>query len=166
MIRAYLDESGIGRSDEVCIVAGWIGSTKQWAMFEERWQRASKGVVFHGTEFFRRDDKGKRLGPYAGWTDNQAKEYVDALLGVLERGNVTAFGTMVDVRAFMELTETQRHYLTGRMFHRRKDKWTMTGAPNSPYFLGFTETLMDIAERVKKPGWLVDLVCDRQENYA
>jgi len=41
----------------ICVVAGRVGSSKDWTLFEERWQRASGGVVFHGTEFFRRDPR-------------------------------------------------------------------------------------------------------------
>ena len=59
-----------------------------------------------------------------------------------------------------------RHYLTGRMFRRRKDKWTQTRAPNKPYYLGLSESLNDIGASVKRPGLGVDLVCDQQHEYA
>ena len=47
VLEAYLDESGINDGDPICVAAGWVASSRQWKLFEERWQRASSGVVFH-----------------------------------------------------------------------------------------------------------------------
>jgi hypothetical protein len=88
------------------------------------------------------------------------------LLQVIEEGWLTAFGTIVDVAAFMALSETERHYLTGRMFHRLKDKWVKSGAPTKPYFFCVNESFNDVAECVRKPGWRVQMIFDQQHQYA
>jgi hypothetical protein len=165
VLAAYLDETGINADSPICAVTGWVASVGQWQLFEERWERASGGVTFHGSVFFARDRDGRRVGAYSGWSDAQAAAYVDRLLTVLERGWLTAFGTIVDVNEFMALSETQRHYLTGRVFNRRKNKWVLSGAPTKPYFFCVSESFNDVAECVRQPGSRVDMVFDEQQQY-
>jgi hypothetical protein len=47
-LTAYLDESGIHGDSSHCIVAGFVGSAREWNNFETKWQNVSGGVVFHG----------------------------------------------------------------------------------------------------------------------
>jgi hypothetical protein len=166
VLEAYIDESGINRTDRYCVVAGFVGSSRQWQLFEARWQKASNGVDFHGKQFFARAKNGERIRPYKGWSNDQAIAYLDRLLDVIALGWLTPIGLVIDQEAFFQLTTTERHYLTGRMFNRQKGRWTGSGAPTKPYFLGFIECLSMAAACVRKPGLRVNFVFDQQKHYA
>lgn len=166
VLEAYCDESGIHRGAPHCVVAGFVGSSKQWQLFEERWAKASGGVMFHGRRFHSRDENGSRVGPYRGWSDDQADAYLSGLLGAILNSAITPVGAVVDMKAFRALSLAERRYVTGAAYSPAKRKWTFTGAPATPYFCGFTCCIGLAAARLKKPGWKVHYFFDRQEQYA
>ena len=51
-LDALFDESGIHDGAKLCVIAGFIGTAKQWARFEELW-RPSATPPFHAKEFFK-----------------------------------------------------------------------------------------------------------------
>src|SRR4051812_3453765 len=84
MVYAYMDESGIHDGAHVCVVAGYFGSEKKWASFDERWRETLKSTgeatlrEFHSTEFWASD--GTRRGVFAGWSNDKAAKFIDDLL--------------------------------------------------------------------------------------
>lgn len=166
VLEAYFDESGI-QDERFCVVAGFVATSQKWSIFEEGWQRATAGVEFHAKRFFARDDKGQRVGDYAGWSDRQAKAYLDRCLdAVLTRAanNVLIpVGAVVDVAAFKALPLRERKWLTGYYLDSRRKAIT-TGAPSQPYFVALPWCLSQAADCVRKPGTKVEIVCDRSPN--
>ena len=47
MLRAFFDESGIHAGSPVTFVAGFIGSSEEWAEVRAKWQSVMNGEVFH-----------------------------------------------------------------------------------------------------------------------
>jgi hypothetical protein len=47
LLRAYFDESGIHAGSPVTLIAGFIGSRRQWRAVERRWQSIMGDRVFH-----------------------------------------------------------------------------------------------------------------------
>jgi Protein of unknown function (DUF3800) len=166
VLDAYCDESGIQDGAAVCVVAGWVGTSRNWELFEQRWLKASQGVDFHGKQFFVRDGNGARVGPYKEFTDAQADSYLRGVITAIEGSDIKAIGGVVDVAAFKALSVDERKWLTGASWSPRKRRLTTSGAPNKPYYLGFTECLEGAALSVKKPGLQVNFVFDQQNQFA
>lgn len=99
VLEAYFDESGINPQDAHCVVAGFVGSSRQWQRFEQRWLKASEGVTFHGKDFFAQDGNGRRVKTYRGWSDDRATTYLDALWRVIEQSTLRPVGAVVEVSA-------------------------------------------------------------------
>src|SRR5690349_20457869 len=143
-LEVYADESGID-ADKVCVVCGLVGSSSQWRQVEDRWRRVCGGIVFHGKEFFGRDDFGRRIGVYETWTDAEAAKFLAGLFDALGT-SLTLVGGIVDVPAFRALSIGARRYLTMAPYRMHRQAWGTTGAPNRPWFMGFASTLVHSAE--------------------
>jgi hypothetical protein len=166
LIEAYCDESGIHDGARACAVVGWVATARTWQRFEERWLKASAGVEWHGKDFFARDADGQRVRPYKGWSDNDALDYVRALVEAITASHLQAVGGLVDVQAFKALSLDERKWLTGATWNNQRQRFTTTGSPNRPYYLGFMECLEGAASNVKKHGWQVSFVFDQQNQFA
>ncbi|MDP6372793.1 MAG: DUF3800 domain-containing protein [Vicinamibacterales bacterium] len=170
MLEAYCDESGIHDEAKFCVVVGFVASARNWQLFENRWANASGGVDFHGKRFFARDKKGHRVKPYNGWSDERARDYLLGLVDVIQTAAfMTPIGAVVDVKAFFRLTEGERRFLTGGAIEKKKGsarpRWMRTGAPTKPYFVGFSQCVVDAALCVRKPGLRVNFVFDQQNEF-
>ena len=166
MLEAYCDESGIHDGAKVCAVAGWVATARTWQLFEDRWSKACQGVEWHGKEFFARDGEGSRVKPYKGWSDADALSYVKGLVEAVIVSDLRAVGGIVHVDPFKALSLDDRKWLTGATWNNQKQRFTTTGSPNRPYYLGFVECLEGAAACVKKPGWQVSFVFDQQNVLA
>ena len=165
MIEAYCDESGIHDGAAFCVVVGFVGSARNWQLFENRWAKASGGVDFHGKEFFARV-RGQRVGPYKGWTDQKARDYLIGLADVVATTDVLPIGSVINVKDFNALSLDDRKYLTGAIYTVRAQRFRTSGAPNKPFFLGFGDCMAAAAAHVRKPKWKVNIVWDRQNQFA
>ena len=165
-IEAYCDESGIHDGAAFCVVVGLVGSARNWQLFESRWAKASGGVDFHGKEFFARLRGDKRAGPYAGWSDRKAQDYLIGLVDVVTLTDVHPIGSVIDIKDFKALTLEDRKYLTGAIYRVREQRFRTSGAPNKPFFLGFGDCLVAAAAHVRKPKWKVSITWDRQNEFA
>jgi hypothetical protein len=72
----------------------------------------------------------------------------------------------VDISAFNKLSEDERKWLTGATWHNRRQRFTTTGSPDKPYYLGFIECLEGSALSVKGAGLMVDFCFDQQNVLA
>ena len=166
-LESHCDESGDSRQERLCIVAGLVGSTRQWRLFERRWTRATHGRVFHSKEFFARKG-GKRVGKYADWTDARATKYITSLCDVVLNGRLTIIGALVDVPAFMARNAGERRFLTAAPYEDRPTGgvWRGTGAPSKPYFLGFSTCIAQAIQcKKRRSGGKVHYWFDRQDDY-
>jgi hypothetical protein len=151
-LTAYFDESGIHGDSTHCIVAGFVGSDREWNKFEARWQKASEGVVFHGNEFLSRKPGGGRTKTYKGWTNQKAKDYLTGLVKAITSTRVTPVDAVVDVEAFMAFPEKERKYLTGAVYKHDRGKFITTGVPGKPYFLALMHCVIAATHCVRKAG--------------
>jgi hypothetical protein len=167
VLQGYFDESGISTEAASCVLAGFVGTTQKWSVFESSWMRATESVCFHAKRFFGRDDKGRRLDQYKEWSDARAERYLDRLLDAIisrvqERALIPV-GAAVDVRAFGALTEQQRRYLTGLWIRKRRT--ISTGAPTKPYFAVFPWCIARAAKCARHSA-TVDFVFDDSPNFV
>jgi hypothetical protein len=149
-------------------VLGLVGSSGQWRIVEDRWRRACGDIVFHGKEFFGRDEMGRRVGAYKDWSDAQARIFLTRLFDAIG-GRLTLVGGLVQVPAFRALSLAERRYLTLAPFQVSgmggAGAWRGTGAPSKPWFVGFASTLTGSAVSVKRHGMKVNFWFDRQNEY-
>lgn len=146
IMRAYLDESGIHKGADVCAIAGYFGDQCAWEKLEGEWRAILKEFVvpeFHAKCFWHRDDKGKRIKPYAGWSDQKANEFLGKLLKVITDCSIYPVGAAVIGREWKELPVNERRYLTGGEI--RNGKFKTAGSPSKSYFLPFLQAVQRIA---------------------
>lgn len=110
------DESG---TDEValhCAVAAWIGSPRQWRMFDEQWRRVLErhgAPPFHATEFFARPAHQSRKSPYRGWTHDQLMELLTDLLSAIDNRLIRPVGSAVNLAHWLAAPAAQRVFSSG-----------------------------------------------------
>lgn len=63
VLRAYFDESGIHEGSETTIISGFIGSRSEWRHVARKWQKATKGKVFHYKNMRKETDLIEKLAP-------------------------------------------------------------------------------------------------------
>jgi hypothetical protein len=176
-IAVCADESGIHNTAKVCILAGYIGSVRQWEQFDRNWSETlDKYDVadFHSRDFFAYDKKAKRAGSYRmrsdpsqkcsyyNWPDDKYANLLHELVNVIHNTNIVPLGAAVDVPAFFALTYGERKFLTGGLFDGKK--WLNSGAPSKPYFNLFEHCLVDAALKTKSKKQ-VAFIFDKQKEY-
>lgn len=149
MIEAYYDESGIHDGAKLCAVGGFYGTHAAWRKFEREWNRIifRYGLVdhgFHAKRFFARNDKGERVSPYAGWTDDKANRFLDALIQSVMRNRVFPIAHGIIVNHWNALDISTRRWLTGGKYV--KGKFVSTGSPNRSYYVPFQFCVLDSAK--------------------
>jgi hypothetical protein len=131
---------------------------------DEAWGPYASAPGFHAKEFFARDDAGRRTGPYQGWDDLKAEEYLSTLLGAITSLRLYPIGALVDVQAFHQYTEDERRHLTAGKVTAR-GKWIQSGAPTKPYFLAFWKAVTSAVEVSDRTDWKIEFVFDLQTAY-
>jgi len=146
IMRAYLDESGIHKGADICAIAGYFGDQCAWEKFETEWGSILGDFEvpeFHAKCFWPRDDKGKRVEPYAGWSDQKATEFLDKLLKAITDCCIYPVGAAVVGKEWKGLSVDERRYLTGGEI--RNGRFKTTGSPSKSYFLPFLQVVQRIA---------------------
>jgi hypothetical protein len=163
MIRTFLDESGIHDEARICVIAGFVGSARQWERFERRWAAIgedAKSPGFHSKSFFAKDPNGQRVPPYRGWTEDRALSLINGVVKAISQTDVHPIVAGVNVEAFRQYTEKERRVLTGAALSALGLKGT--GCPTKPYFLVFQDIIFQALDRLKRLDWKVDFVFDQQ----
>jgi Protein of unknown function (DUF3800) len=166
MLKSYMDESGIHEQAKHCVIAGYVASTSAWKTFEKAWRRilAKAGHdEFHAQRFFSRDPQGNCVGPYAGWSLDQADAFLNRLLATIKSCDLYALGSIVNTDLFRSFSLNQRRFLTGGEF--RGSKWLRSGAPSKPYYLPFHHCVTEAAHRCAE-GAKVHFFFDRNEQLS
>jgi|ERR1022692_1773954 hypothetical protein len=97
---AYLDDSGHPDSEDVVIVAGWLGTEDQWLLSEGEWKRALRDagipleIGFHMTDFESAD-----CPLYSHWTRIDKDRFLFRLINLLRTR------TRIFVSALVPMTE-------------------------------------------------------------
>lgn len=140
-VEVYLDESGIHNGSRRCVVAGYCGGRRKLILLERDWLKTlddfgiPREEGFHAKDFFKRSKLGKRFGPYEGWSDRKAREFLASLLHAIDDQGLNAVGGAVFIEYFNSLPHNLRRWLTGGIYDAKKGKWLTSGAPGKPYFL-------------------------------
>jgi len=154
MIQAYLDESGIHDGAAVCTIAGYFGGPGQWRKHGAEWGRVIEHhqvPEFHAKQFWGRNPKGERVGPYRGWSDSKADAFLGQLVSTIEsQTKIHPVSSTVVMESFKKLSHNQRRFLTGAELVN--GKFRGTGCPSKPYFLPFQICVTDAAEHAPIGG--------------
>lgn len=159
----FADESGIHDTAPYCVLAGYIGSPRQWIIFEKKWSELldEYGLSeFHAKRFFARDNEGKRVSPFHGWSDFEARQFLARLVAMINERRLYPIVGVVDVAAFNTLSVGERRFLTGGNI-LKSGKWDTHGAPTKPYYLAFQFFIVEAMQRAVK-GKTVHFIFDRQ----
>jgi len=183
-LYAYGDESGINPGAKYCLLLGYVGSPRQWALFSKKWSAVVDTLStgrFHAIDFFTPERRASAQNPYRGWTPRQDREFLDALLDALTSVRVLPVGWAVDVAAFHALRKDERRYLTGAYLNAalRADRnnpqgdlrlawldrrFQTSGAPQQAYFVALVLFFTDIYRAMQNDA-AVHVVLDTQKQY-
>lgn len=153
MLRGYLDESGIQDGASLCLVGGYFGGPGQWRKVGIAWQKVlDKFFVpeFHAKQFWAFNPSGQRVGPYKGWDERKASQFLSKLISIINGHRIHPVSTMLVVDAFNRLTYNQRRFLTGGAL--RDGQFVTSGCPSKPYFVPFTSVILGIASHAPFGG--------------
>lgn len=98
---AYFDDSGHPDSEDVVIVAGWLGTEDQWLLFEVEWKQALNDagipleVGFHMTDF---ESPNYRL--YSTWSRSAKDRFLSRLINLLRTRTRMFFSAIVPMREY------------------------------------------------------------------
>jgi hypothetical protein len=161
-LTAFLDESGIQNDARFCVLAGYIGSPRQWSLFDGAWRRALD--IVPGLESFHAQDFFGAKGPYRDLAEEDKQRLLVALTGAVSSHRLFPFGAIIEAPVFKSFSYGERRFLTGGLF-TEDGRWVTSGAPNRPYFMAFQHCL-SAAAKLTKAGKRVNFVFDRQDAYA
>jgi hypothetical protein len=155
MLQGYLDESGIQDGAPVCIVAGYFGGPGQWKKLGNEWTGVLRDFnvpEFHAKQFWAFNEKRERVGPYKGWDDRRADDFLGRLRAIIyaRRNKIHPVSAALVVESFNKLSHNQRRFLTGGSV--RNGKFVTSGCPTKPYFVAFQSVILDIADHAAIGG--------------
>ena len=160
------DESGIHDKRGWCVVAGLVGTTKQWERFEKVWGPYGNETAFHGKDFFAHKPGGDRGGEFGGWSDTRSRRYFRALLKAIAEAKLTPISSRLDLTAFWEFSTEDRRIITGN--HSPDPKFRLPGAPSKPYHLPFAWVIVRSVrlQEHKNPDLKVNFLFDENRQMA
>lgn len=132
MLTAYFDASGTEHDQPAIVVAGFLSSAKDWAVFEELWtERLGRDGItyFHSTEF------AHSTSQFKGWRDRTAdrKALMGDLLDIITANTYRKFGCTVQIKTWKgqvsaenrEQFELNAYCLAGVASVCRLDTWAV-----------------------------------------
>lgn len=102
----YADESGTEPNETFCIMAGYVGSPRQWTAFNSEWWKViatGQMPTFHGTTYFDRARRSRLVSP--------PDPYLDGLLKTIEAYDIEPIGAAVKWSVFKSLPDDVRDLL-------------------------------------------------------
>jgi len=151
-----MDDSGTHGGSQFCVLAGYFGGVNQWKKFNRRWQAVLDRfniTEFHAKHFWARDEKGKKVGEYRGWTKELADSFMDQLLFAIGNSVIYPFAQGVEMSEWNKLSIEHRRFLTGANPEHPH------GAPNKIIIFPFQHCVTRVASYCK-PGIKVHFVFD------
>lgn len=169
VLSAYFDESGIHDDAPLCVMAGFIGSLRQWQRVEAAYRRAAGADAYdpglHASQFFVRTPEGQHGGPYKGWSNDRAEGLLESLVQAVDEAGVWPILAALDVEAFRAYSRAERQQLTGH-YQAPAGKASLAGAPTKPYYLVLQSVVVQAAKRVTRPDLSVRFIFDLQQQFA
>jgi hypothetical protein len=89
MLTAYFDDSGTSPSNQVAVVAGYLGSVAQWERFNTRWAVLLR--KYHVKALHRADLESFQKEFY-GWTPERKTEFLKKAHAIIRACTYTAIG--------------------------------------------------------------------------
>jgi hypothetical protein len=163
MLKAYFDESGIHGGAPICVVAGFVATSKCCNDLSWKWRVL---LDKYELDFFHAREYAKRSGPFRegpphlwrtaeevfahhkpNWDQECRRNFeTDALAVIhesLDRSDpLILVGAAINTKEFLALPIEHRRWLTGGYLSAPK-KWRRQGAPTKPYFLAFQQAVLD-----------------------
>jgi hypothetical protein len=170
----YADESGTHKGATMCLVAGHIGSPRQWDRFNVRWRSvlASEEVdELHAKDFFQHAHWRSLQSPYHGWTASRADAFLVRLLEVVSVSRIMPIGCAVSLADFESQPQEMRQFLTGAkgLAYFGADGSVTTslkgGAPARPYQSAWLFLIFDALLQVHAKEVKVHFAFDEQHDY-
>jgi hypothetical protein len=161
-LEAYFDESGRHSGARCLVLAGYLGSPRQWLSFGEKWRKELGKVglsEFHATDFFAAEPPA----PYSALSHEERISLVVGLARCIHSHRINPLGANVEWSVFRGFTKGERRFLTSGTLAGVKFK--TSGAPSKPYFLLFQQCLVEAADKTK-PGKVVHFVFDQQDEFS
>jgi len=149
VMNAYLDESGIHDSAEVCVVAGFFGKIGPWRRLEKAWTHAAKRFEVP-LEKVHAKELVTKSGFFHEWTKIKQQDFLAALTKAIEDSGIYPVCCGVSVPDFFSLSEKHRRFLTGGTWNG--NRFTSSGSPQKPYFMLFTECTKVVQEYTPLAG--------------
>ena len=155
LVLAALDESGIHKQSEVCVVAGYFAKKGPWRKFDAPW----RAVLNHfgvPLEKFHAKDLVSRTGFFHKWTEQKQSSLLKSLGTVVAESRIRPVCHGIYVGDFFKLSERERKFVTGATWTGKK--FLTSGSPNKPYWVLFTENLKRVQDHTTY-GQRVHLLC-------
>jgi hypothetical protein len=136
IFTAYFDESGAHKDSPTLVIAAFLGTARQWRIFERRirgLQREYQFTQFHGKEF-----KAKS-GEFKGWSDRKRFGLLSEITHLV-RDNLTE-GASVALEAERYIKEYREAPRPGKM------------TLDSHYGICFRHVLSHLIRAVEEKGW-------------
>lgn len=175
----YGDETGTGGGTSAFVViAGYVGSPRQWTRFDAEWTAALNGegiTAFHSKEFFPAAKRQSRKNPYREWDDAHLSAFLGKLLKVIDERLIVPAGAAVHIDDFNKQPLPFRQFLTGAPLRARYTRESDgaedvslgllgTGAPIRPPYLSAFVLMLRDAVRQARPSATVNFVLDENDD--
>ena len=168
-LRTYADESGTHNNPSYCVVAGWLGTPRQWRKFDDEWKgilREFEVFDFHSKEFFHRDHKTSSDNPYRDWKPSKAERFINKLAKAIAVRRLYPTGAAINVPAFMSYSVGERRFLThGGVKRSGRITGPNTGTPRKPYHFALFCCVVE-AIIAAEPPTKMHFVLDRNDQEA
>lgn len=142
VLTLYADES---YNPNCFVVAGWIGTDKEWAKIQSQWlRRVDHDRRKHGGILTRyhASDCSSRKNEYQGWSLDDQIQHSKALLRILSRRELVGVFAGIDMRAMREVFPEEPDQLGGA------------------YMMAMLQ-LLERATRVVKRGYRLSVIHDQ-----
>jgi hypothetical protein len=99
-LTGYFDESGTHAGSEAVAVAGFLATPGSWERFEGDWRAA---LADFGIDLFHMSPFAQRVGDYASWSEEERRERLARLLGIISEHVVGSVGVVIPLPLFDRL---------------------------------------------------------------
>ena len=146
-MRSFSDESfeGDAKTTVWYVVGGYVGTRKQWRIFEREWRPAVGGTDFHASDIIR----GK--GDFESWDRRDRDDLQRALIHAIRKAKLRGVVASMDAEAF------RQHQPAIRAKLRKQDHKYI-----EPHVLTFKQYVQLVATKVAPTQRKIAFVCDRR----
>ncbi len=145
MLEAFLDDSGSGGDSPYCVVAGYMGTGREWAKFTTRWQEALD--LEPQIDYFKMSEAESRRGQFWGWSPEDRDVRVGKFVEVVSRSRLSELSCAVSVPAYNKIL-----------------RWNLPEAVRSPYFMCISGVMAALKSQLPM-GDRVALTFDEQGSF-